>query len=305
MPSSKPRELIAIDYEAWAQEYLRSLPLEHFMEATGQAKQREITLESLALLKARRSDVHVFNELLIQYPIKGERRPGQVVPDNMVIVTDQPIHAKTSFNYPLETARPFWMLEYVSNSNKRKDYFDNFDKYEKELKVPYFLMFHPEEQKLTLYRHTGKKYILVNPNSRGRLEIPELELELAIFDGWVRYWLQGELLALPGEMLQELDKFREAIEEAERRTEEEKRRAEKATQRANSEMRRAEEEKRRAEEEKRRADDAVLRADEQTRQTAEYRLRVEEMERELQILRERKNGNGAKTKKHPGNGNGH
>ena len=38
-------------YEA-AQEYLRSLPLEHFMESTPQAHQREITLASLALVHA-------------------------------------------------------------------------------------------------------------------------------------------------------------------------------------------------------------------------------------------------------------
>jgi hypothetical protein len=93
MASTKPRALIAVAYEAAAQEYLRSLPPEHFMEATAQARQREITLESLALLKARRADVHVFNELLVQYPVAGQRRPGQVVPDNMVVLSDQSLQA--------------------------------------------------------------------------------------------------------------------------------------------------------------------------------------------------------------------
>jgi len=36
------------------------------MESRGQSRQREITLESLSLLKARRGDVHVFNEMLVQ-----------------------------------------------------------------------------------------------------------------------------------------------------------------------------------------------------------------------------------------------
>src|SRR5438874_7096578 len=111
MPSTRPRPLIALAYEEAAQDYLRSLPPEHFMEATSQAKQREITLESLALVKALRPDVHVFNELLVQYPLPRQPRPGQVVPDNMVVVCEQPIKARTSYNLPLEPARPFWMLE--------------------------------------------------------------------------------------------------------------------------------------------------------------------------------------------------
>ena len=41
------------------------------MEATPQATQREITLESLALVRAARSDFHLFNELLVQYPREG------------------------------------------------------------------------------------------------------------------------------------------------------------------------------------------------------------------------------------------
>ena len=217
MASTKPRGLIACSYEAAAQEYLRSLPLEHFMESTGQSKQREITLESLALVKARRSDFHVFNELLVQYPVPGQRRPGQVVPDNMVVISDEPVEAESSFNYPLETARPFWMLEYVSKSNKRKDYDDNFDKYERDLKVPYYLTFYPDHQDLSLYRHTGKKYVSVKPNKHGRLAIPELKLEVGILNGWVRYWQEGELLPLPADLQRDLDEAKRRAAEAERK----------------------------------------------------------------------------------------
>jgi len=216
MASTKPRGLIACSYEAAAQEYLRSLPLEHFMESTGQSKQREITLESLALVKARRSDFHVFNELLVQYPVPGQRRPGQVVPDNMVVISDEPVEAESSFNYPLEIARPFWMLEYVSKSNKRKDYDDNFDKYERDLKVPYYLTFYPDHQDLSLYRHTGKKYVSVKPTKHGRLAIPELKLEVAILNGWVRYWHEGELLPLPADLQRDLDEAKRRTAEAER-----------------------------------------------------------------------------------------
>jgi len=224
MATPRPRALIAVTYEEYAREYLRSLPLEHFMEATAQARQREITLESLALVKARRPDVHVFNELLVQYPRPGRRRPGQVVPDNMVVMSEQPLEASSSYNLPLEPVGPFWVLEYVSKNNKRKDYEDNFDKYEQELKVPYFLLFYPETKDLTLYRHTGEKYASVMPNEHGRYPIPELELEIALLDGWVRYWHRGELLPLPADLQRDLEQARRRADEATARAEDLQRR---------------------------------------------------------------------------------
>lgn len=222
-----PRALIEVSYEAYAQEYLRSLPLEHFMEATAQATQRKITLESLDLLVARRSDVQVFNELLVQYPRPGQRRPGQVCPDNMVVISAEPVRAQSSFNLPVEDARPFWVLEYVSKNNKRKDYDDNFDKYERDLKVPYYLTFYPDDQELTLYRHTGKKYVAVPPNKQGRCALPELDLEVALLDGWVRYWHKGALLPLPGDLQRDLDQALRRAEDLERRLQ-----AEQASRRA-------------------------------------------------------------------------
>ena len=72
MSTNKPRSLLRIEYEEAAEAYLRSLPLEHFMEATAQATQRKITLESLDLVQARRPEVRVFNELY-----RRRRRTGE------------------------------------------------------------------------------------------------------------------------------------------------------------------------------------------------------------------------------------
>jgi len=171
-----PRILVEIAYEEAARDYLRSLPLEHFMESTPQATQGKITLESLDLVQAQRSDVHVFNELLVQYPLPRRKKPGQVVPDNMVVVHPKRIKAKGSYDVPLQPARPFWVLEYVSASNARKDHVENRAKYEHELKVLYYLLYTPDSQVLTLYRHTGTRYVRVKPNAEGRFEIAELEL---------------------------------------------------------------------------------------------------------------------------------
>jgi Uma2 family endonuclease len=259
MSTHVPRGIQEASYEHWAREYLRSLPPEHFMEATAQATQREITVESLALVKGQRPDVQYFNELLVQYPRRGQRRPGQVVPDNMVVLTDQPIRAGSSYNVPLEAARPFWVLEYVSKSNERKDYEDSFAKYERELKVPYYLVFYPDAGELTLYRHNRRKYVTVRPNEHGRYLIRGLDLEIGLLDGWVRYWYEGNLLPLPAELQRQADEA----------------------------GRRADEEKRRADEEKRRADEEKRRADEEKRRANELQQRLEAAERELAQLRTR------------------
>ena len=208
MPTEMPRVLMEIAYEKAEQEYLRRLPLEHFMEATSQATQREITLESLALVKAQCPEVQVFNELLVQYPLPRRKRLGQVVPDNMIVLHSEPIKAEGSYNLPLQPARPFCMLEYVSKSNKRKDYTDSMKKYEEDLRVPYYLMFVPDLQEMTLYRHNDEKYVSVKPNAHGRCEIPELELEVGLHGGWMRYWFRGELLPLPAELQVELQNER-------------------------------------------------------------------------------------------------
>jgi hypothetical protein len=190
------------------------------MEATSQSTQRKITLESLDLVAAKRSDFHLFNELLVQYPRPRQKRPGQVVPDNMVVLFEGPIKAEGSYDVPLQPAKPFWVLEYVSNSNKRKDYEDNMVKYERELKVPYYLLFYPDVQELTLYRHSGRKYVSVKPNDRGRLRLDELSLEMALHEEWVRYWYRGKLLPLPAQLLRERDELERERDELERERDE-------------------------------------------------------------------------------------
>jgi Uma2 family endonuclease len=216
MATTKPRHLLSLEYDKYAEAYLRSLPPKHFMEATGQSIQREITLESLALVRARRPEVQVFNELLVIYPWEEEPKPHLVVPDNMVVIHDQPIKAKGSFKVPLQPAGPFWMLEYVSKESQRKDYDENFQKYERELQVPYYLIFYPDEQELSLYRHMNGKYVSVTANEQGRFALTELDLELALLEGWCRFWYQGELLSLPGELLHELDTFRQRTQQLEK-----------------------------------------------------------------------------------------
>ncbi len=197
------------------QRYLRSLPLEHFMEATDHARQRKITLESFDVIAAARPDIQCFNELLVQYPRRGKKSVGQVVPDNFVVIHPEPIKARGNFSTHVQPVGPFLVLEYVSKHTQRKDYDDNYDRYEGELKVPYYLHFYPDNQELTLFKLGRGGYKAVRPNAAGRLPIPELELEVGLLDGWVRFWFRGELVPLPADFVRreaELERRQGALE---------------------------------------------------------------------------------------------
>jgi Uma2 family endonuclease len=235
MSSAMTRAQLEIRYDESARAYLASLPLEHHMEAPPQATQRKITLESFDVLRLDRPDVHCFNELLVQYPYGQMEETGKVVPDNMIVLHDGPLEMGNSFAVELQPVGPLLVLEYVSKGSERKDYEESFRKYEHELKVPYYLLFYPETQDLSLFRRGKSRYVSVKPNAAGRLAIRELELEIALLDGWARYWFRGELLDLPADLKRSLV---EAKEEA-RRAKEEARRAKEETRRANAETRQA------------------------------------------------------------------
>jgi Uma2 family endonuclease len=204
METDQVVEALEAFYEEAEQRYLASLPPEHFMEATDHAHQRKITVESFDVIATARPDIQCFNELLVQYPQKGKKN-GQVVPDNFVVVHPKPIKARGSFNTPLQPVKPLLVMEYVSKYNVRKDYEDNYRRYEKELKVPYYLLFYPDGEEMTLFHLGEKKYVSVKPNAAKRYPIPELELEVALLGGWVRYWFRGELVPLPADLLKERD----------------------------------------------------------------------------------------------------
>lgn len=232
MPLETPRAFLDLEYHESAGKHLRDLRLTHVSEATVHAQQRAIVLWSLALLQAHRPDIQYFNELLVQYPADGRKRPNRVVPDNMVVLHAEPIKANMSFDLALQPVRPFWVLDYVACSGNRKDYEDGWDRYEHDLKVPYYLLFRPDVLEMTLYHHNESHYTRVPPNAAGRCALPELELEVALLDNWVRFWFRGELVPLPADLLQQVNEFRRLWQAEKRRAEEEKGRAEEAIKRA-------------------------------------------------------------------------
>lgn len=178
------------------------------MESTPQAAQRMITLSSFDQDRRNRPDVQCFNELMIQYPVKGQLRPERVVPDNFIVLHHEPLGRLTSFPIPTQPARPFFVLDYVSKFNPWIDYEDNFVRYEQALQAPYCLTFNVDAPEMTLFRLAADRYEAVGPNDAGRVTVPELELEAGLVDGWVRFWFRGTLLPLPAELADQLDAAR-------------------------------------------------------------------------------------------------
>jgi len=133
----------------------------------------------------------------------------------MIVVDPLPINPMTSWDMPFQRERPFLVMEYISKNHPRKDSETSFEKYEKKLKVPYYLMFHPEHQELTLFRLRGKSYGCVKPNSAGRFRIPKLELEIGLIGDWGRYWFRGELMLITAELEERNERNRVALEAAE------------------------------------------------------------------------------------------
>jgi Uma2 family endonuclease len=220
MPVKSTNPLLdRIFYERAARDYCESLPLEHFMESTPQQMQRKITLSSFELIHAERPDVWCYNELLVQHPQADAIRDiMRVVPDNLIVLHDRELNGTGSFNTPFEQAQLFMALEYVSEESHRKDYMENMEKYE-QVRMPYYLLFEPEKKLLTLYRLSVRagKFVSVKPNAADRLPIQKLELEVGLYDDWMRFWFRGQLLPMPAELAETLALTQEKLGQTEQK----------------------------------------------------------------------------------------
>ena len=59
----------------------------------------------------------------------------------------------------------------------------------------------------------------IAPDADGRCLVEELEIEVGLHDGWVRFWHRGELLPLPADYQREMDEKQRALSEMTRRAE--------------------------------------------------------------------------------------
>lgn len=194
-------------YEEAERAYYRSLDPEDTIDPVCQATTRAIVLSSFGLMRSSRPDIQCFNELLIRYP-RPDGSAGRVVPNNFVVIHPAPVLVYDRFDTADQPAKPLLAIDYITELRNPEAYKHNPDRYGRELRVPYYLTAYPEEKRFTLYHLTDGGYAVVPPNEPGRFPIPELEVEVGMRDGWMRFWFRGELVKRPAELYQELQALR-------------------------------------------------------------------------------------------------
>jgi hypothetical protein len=185
-------------YAADAEQYLAQLKPEDFMESTHQSGQRRITDASLEQICETRSNMWFTGELLVQYWQENDLK--RVVPDNMILLGPGGTTHRRSFAMEYEEQDDiFCVFEYLSETNKHKDYSVSFEKYE-SLKIPYYAMFDPYTLEIQLNHFHNNRYFSVDPDEQGRFALPEIEVTLGVHRNWMRFWLRGQLVSITLEL---------------------------------------------------------------------------------------------------------
>lgn len=184
------------DFDRHALEFAAALTPEDVMENSWAGTQRSLTLSMFDILRTREPRVQPFNEMLVQFEENGVIKG--VVPDNMIVVSDEPLRHRTSFPVPVEPVLPLLVIEYVSKGGDKKDYVVNRRRYAL-VGVPYYVICDPQKSKLEVHHLQDDGYVRLEPGLNNRVSVPELDLEIGLLNGWMRFWHRGELLPIPAE----------------------------------------------------------------------------------------------------------
>jgi hypothetical protein len=176
-------------------------------------------------------------------------------PDWVYVPAVKPFPAgeiRRSYTPCSEGDRPTIVMEFVSATDGGEYSFNphypygKWYFYEQILKVPTYVIFHPQLQVLEVYSLVDGKYQPDAPDEDRRFWIESLGLFLGTWNGkkadyegcWLRWWDDsGNLILWGGELLQ-LE--RQQVEQERQRAEQERQRAEQERQRAEQERQRAE-----------------------------------------------------------------
>jgi Uma2 family endonuclease/uncharacterized protein YciI len=192
---------------------------------------------------------------------------GVVVPDWYLIPNVPPtLDGRPRRSYVLwqEHQRPLLVVEFVSgDGGEERDRTPEEGKfwiYERRICPAFYAIYEPDPGRVEVYHFVEDHFEPLSANERGHYPIPQLGLELGIWEGtylnvhlpWLRWFDdRGRLLPLGAEQAQQ---ERQRAEAEAQRAEQERQRAEAEAQRAEQEHRRAEAEGQRAEQEHRRAE---------------------------------------------------
>ncbi len=117
-----------------------------------------------------------------------------------------------------EVIAPLLAIEFVSgNGSEERDRTSPFSGddakggkfwvYEQAVRIPFYAIYEVKKASVEVYQLIGNRYQLCQPNDRGHYPIPELGVELGIWQGeymnqalpWLRWWDNAGNLLLTGE----------------------------------------------------------------------------------------------------------
>lgn len=191
-----------------------------------------------------------------------------------------------------ESVRPLVVIEYVSgNGAEERDATPRTGKfwvYEQAIAAGYYAIYEVTKPGVELLRLSGGRYAPVDANPAGRYPIPELGVELGIWQGafrgmdlpWLRVWdtATGALLPSADERVEAEKERAEAERE---RADAEKERAENAETLLDDFRTQAQEESERAEKERKRAEEAEQQAKLAKQQAASAQLDYQKLTEKL------------------------
>jgi Uma2 family endonuclease len=141
-----------------------------------------------------------------------------------------------------EIIAPLIAIEFVSgDGSEERDATSPFSEgakagkfwvYERAIRVPFYAIYEVEKAAVEVYQLVGNRYQRSQPNSQGRYPVPELGVELGIWQGeyfhqilpWLRWWDREGNLLLTGD--ERAEQERERAEQERERAEQEARRVE-------------------------------------------------------------------------------
>jgi Uma2 family endonuclease len=146
-----------------------------------------------------------------QPPLVGCKAPDWFLVEGVPPMLDGEI--RRSYVLYHEGVRPLIVIEYVSGDGSEEHdttpFTGKFWVYEQGIVAPYYAIFDANAPSLEVYVLTVGRYQQLTANAQGRFPIPQLRVELGIWEGtfwglnhaWLRFWdaESGELLPLSDE----------------------------------------------------------------------------------------------------------
>jgi Uma2 family endonuclease len=228
---------------------------------------------------------------ITELPLDGCKSPDWfLVPGVPPMLRGQ---ARRSYVLWQEHVPPLVVMEFVSgDGTEERDGTPETGKfwvYERGIQARYYVIYERDARRVEVYHLVGGRYQPLVPNERGHFLIPELNLELGLWQGryknmdlpWLR-WFDAD-----GRMLPHIEDIRRDVEQTHRLAEQERRDKEEAQRRAEQERRDKEQAQRLAEQERHDREQAQRRAEQEQRDKEQERRDKEEAQRRAELLAER------------------